>query len=34
MVFSGKRSVEDAVKNFTVKVDGLLINTGENRKGE
>jgi multiple sugar transport system substrate-binding protein len=34
MVFSGKRSVEDAVKNFTVKVDGLLKNTGENRKGE
>jgi len=34
MVFSGKRSVEDAVKNFTAKVDSLLKNSGENRKGE
>ncbi|MDO8536014.1 MAG: sugar ABC transporter substrate-binding protein [Candidatus Omnitrophota bacterium] len=34
MVFSGKRSVEDAVKNFTMKVNVLLKNTGENRKGE
>jgi multiple sugar transport system substrate-binding protein len=28
MVFSGKKSVEDAVKNFTVKVDSLLKNSG------
>ncbi len=34
MVFSGRRSVEDAVKNFTAKVDGLLKKTLENRKGE
>lgn len=34
MVFSGKKSVEEAVKGFTVKVDSLLKNTGENRKGE
>jgi multiple sugar transport system substrate-binding protein len=34
MVFSGKRSVEDAVKSFTVKVDGLLKKTGEKGKGE
>ncbi|MDD5173213.1 MAG: sugar ABC transporter substrate-binding protein [Candidatus Omnitrophica bacterium] len=34
MVFSGKRSVEDAVENFTVKVDRLLKNLGKNGKGE
>ena len=34
MVFSGKRSVEEAVKSFTVKVDGLIKSTVEKRKGE